>query len=158
MGLTFPCVKVGPDDATLLHETIRDSVSMEHVLLHAVSGCCKCFQQCRIALIARTGSTLSVALKISSREGLGAMLHVEKLHRLDRPLFQLHLICAVVVKALGCCAVYRKIRSPAEHSLVEKADLSSIYSAVWLIFGISTPWSCSRASNRKNPKLNVCIK
>ena len=38
-------------------------------LLHAVSVCCKCCQQCRIAQIARAGSTPPVALKMSSREG-----------------------------------------------------------------------------------------
>ena len=49
-------------------------------LLHAVSGCCNCFQQCRIAT---TGSTPPVALKMSLREGVGAMLHKAKLHGQD---------------------------------------------------------------------------
>ena len=44
-------------------------------LLQAVFGCCKRFQQCRIAWIARAESTPPVALKMSSRDGLGAMLH-----------------------------------------------------------------------------------
>ena len=61
-------------------------------LLHAVSGCCKCFQQCRIA---RAGSTAPVALKMSSREGLGAMLHEAKLHRLDCPK-QIH-VCHLLL-------------------------------------------------------------
>ena len=47
-------VKVGPDNATLLLGT-RDSVPMEHCF-HAVSGCCKCYQQCRIAWTERLGT------------------------------------------------------------------------------------------------------
>ena len=54
-------------------------------LFNAVSGCCKCFQQCQTALVAGAESTPPVALKMSSREGLGAMLHGAELHRVDWP-------------------------------------------------------------------------
>ena len=60
-------IKVRLDDATLFHET-RDSVP---TLFQGVSS------------VARTGSTPPVALKMSSREGWGAMLHEAKLHRVD---------------------------------------------------------------------------
>ena len=57
-----------------------------HITTHKtrdISVCCKGFQQCRVARNARAGSTPPVALKMSSREGLGAMPHGAKLHRLD---------------------------------------------------------------------------
>ena len=65
-------IKVRLDDATLFHET-RDSVPMGH--------CSTLFQG--VSSVARTGSTPPVALKMSSREGVGAMLHEAKLHRVD---------------------------------------------------------------------------
>ena len=60
-------ITVRSHDATLPHET-GDTISIEHcfALFQGVAT-----QQCRIA---RAGSTPPVALKMSSREGLGAML------------------------------------------------------------------------------------
>ena len=73
-----PTLKVHPDDATLLHET-RDSVPMEH--WSTLSQVLQVFRW----RIARAGSTPPVALKMSSREGLGAILHEAKLHRVEWP-------------------------------------------------------------------------
>ena len=49
-------VKGRPDDATFL----LDKGQCSHgALFHAVPGCCKCSQQCRIAGIARVGTLVS---------------------------------------------------------------------------------------------------
>ena len=67
-------------------------------LSHAVPGCCKCFQQCRIAGTARLGTLVSyptlletLATPWDSVEqcsvGTLSLVQVAKLHRLNGPMY-----------------------------------------------------------------------
>ena len=60
-------------------------------LFHAVPGCCKCFQQCRIAPKCPSYPTLLEALATPwdsvEQCSMGTLSQGAKLHRLDRPLY-----------------------------------------------------------------------
>ena len=59
-------IKVGPDDATLLLGSWNKGQCPHGLLFQAVPGCCKCFQQCRIAGTARLGTLLSYQILLEA--------------------------------------------------------------------------------------------